>query len=137
MLTFRDASLYTTDKFIHFWIKVPLPCDLEKIKSPLKNIFLNFEFLDTHRFSESPWKVAFLYNGKLYNSIHEKPIKKEIVDPWWISTTSLRTPNEDEEARALWMQNDVSTDGLVVLFLGEREALKNLFTIGLGTLQVK
>lgn len=134
MFTFRDASLYTNDKFIHFWIKLPLPCELDRIK-PRKKIFLNLEFLDTHGGSESPWRVAFLYNGSLYNTVHKIPLKGR--EPWWISTASLRTPNEDEEERSLWLQNDVAMDGLVVMFLGERSALKELFTIGMGTLQMK
>jgi len=137
ILTFREHSLYATSDYIQFWVKFPLQVPIESLKTPLKKVFLHMEYLDTHECESSPWRVAFIYNGNVYKTIQEKPVRKNQLKHWWISTVSLQSFVTSKGEKSVWLKDDVPSDGLVIKFRAHREQLPADFTIGLGSLHIK
>lgn len=140
MITFPNISLYTKEDLVTFCFEFPLACDITDVRRPLHKRFLTLEFLDNGSRQENvcSWTMKFAYYGELFDTIHQKASKSthSLNSPWWIYTCALREPNTNEEDRATWLSEDISKEGLWLVFRAKRSELEEVSSIAFSSIHI-
>ena len=140
MITFPNISLYTKEDLVTFCFEFPLPCDITDVRRPLRKRFLTMEFLDngSHSKDVCSWTMKFVYYGELFDTIHPNARKSTntLDSPWWIFTCSLRDPNTNEEDNSIWLPEEISSEGLWLVFRAKRSELEEVSSIAFSSIHI-